>query len=154
MYPNYTKTFLNLEGVYIKKVVQADSFIEIFIQSHPTKQICPCCGTYTKRVHDYRLQEVRDIPLQGKQVILVLRKRRYFCPSCHKRFTEPCSFLPGYHRRTRRFTFYIVSLLRQTFSVKQIAELTGVSAQTVYRVLDTIHDPPRPDPKPPGRLLA
>jgi transposase len=142
MYPNYTKTFLNLEGVYIKKVVQADSFIEIFIQSHPTKQICPCCGTYTKRVHDYRLQEVRDISLQGKQVILVLRKRRYFCPSCHKRFTEPCSFLPSYHRRTRRLAFYIVSLLRQTFSVKQIAELTGVSAQTVCRLLDTIHDPP------------
>ena len=61
MYPNYTKTFLNLEGVYIKKVVQADSFIEIFIQSHPTKQICPCCGAHMKRVHDYRLQQVRDM---------------------------------------------------------------------------------------------
>lgn len=55
MYPNYTKTFLNSEGVYIKKVVQADSFIDIFIQSHPTKQICPCCGAYAKRVYDYRL---------------------------------------------------------------------------------------------------
>ena len=31
MYPNYTKTFLDLEGVSIKKVVQADSFIKIFI---------------------------------------------------------------------------------------------------------------------------
>lgn len=147
MYPNYTKTFLNLEGVYIKKVVQADSFIEIFIQSRPTKQICPCCGAYTKRVHDYRLQQVRDIPLQGKQVTLVLRKRRYFCPFCHKCFTEPYSFLPGYHRRTRRLAFYIVSLLRQTFSVKQIAELTGVSAQTVCRFLDILHDPP-PDRLP------
>ena len=27
MYPNYTKTFLDVEGVSIKKVVQADSFI-------------------------------------------------------------------------------------------------------------------------------
>ena len=101
MYPNYTKAFLNLEGVFIKKVVQADSFIKIFIQSQPAEQTCPCCGAKTKRIHDYRLQEVQDIPLQGKQVILVLRKRRYLCPSCHKRFTEPYSFLPSYHRRTR-----------------------------------------------------
>ncbi|MCG4749574.1 ISL3 family transposase, partial [Enterocloster aldenensis] len=66
------------------------------------------------------------------------RKRRYLCPSCRKRFTEPYPFLPIYHRRTRRLAFYIVSLLRQTFSLKQIAELTGVSVQTVCRLLDTI----------------
>ena len=125
MYPNYTKAFLNLEGVFIKKVVQADSFIKIFIQSQPVEQTCPCCGAKTKRIHDYRLQEVQDIPLLGKQVILLLRKRRYLCPYCRKRFTEPYSFLPSYHRRTRRLAFYIVSLLRQTFSLKQIAELTG-----------------------------
>ncbi|EHF03989.1 hypothetical protein HMPREF1020_04039, partial [Clostridium sp. 7_3_54FAA] len=112
MYPNYTKAFLNLEGVSIKKVVQADSFIKIFIQSQPVEQTCPCCGAKTKRIHDYRLQEVQDIPLLGKQVILLLRKRRYLCPYCRKRFTEPYSFLPSYHRRTRRLAFYIVSLLR------------------------------------------
>ena len=107
MYPNYTKAFLNLEGVFIKKVVQADSFIKIFIQSQPVEQTCPCCGAKTKRIHDYRLQEVQDIPLLGKQVILLLRKRRYLCPYCRKRFTEPYSFLPSYHRRTRRLAFYI-----------------------------------------------
>ena len=147
MYPNYTKTFLNLEGVSIKKVVQADSFIKIFILSQPAEQTCPCCGAKTRRVHDYRLQEVQDIPLQGKHVILVLRKRRYLCTSCRKRFTEPCPFLPSYHRRTRRLTFYIVSLLRQTFSVNQSAGLTGVSVQTVCRLLDTISYPP-PDRLP------
>ena len=147
MYPNYTKAFLNLEGVSIKKVVQADSFIKIFIQSQPVEQTCPCCGAKTKRIHDYRLQEVQDIPLLGKQVILLLRKRRYLCPYCRKRFTEPYSFLPSYHRRTRRLAFYIVSLLRQTFSLKQIAELTGVSVQTVCRLLDTICYPP-PDQLP------
>ena len=79
MYPNYTKAFLNLEGVFIKKVVQADSFIKIFIQSQPVEQTCPCCGAKTKRIHDYRLQEVQDIPLLGNQVILRLT-------SFHKRF--------------------------------------------------------------------
>lgn len=44
MYPNYTKAFLNLEGVSIKKVVQADSFIKIFIQSQPAEQTCHAVG--------------------------------------------------------------------------------------------------------------
>nr|WP_306286651.1 helix-turn-helix domain-containing protein [[Clostridium] symbiosum] len=78
---------------------------------------------------------------------MLLRKRRYLCPYCRKRFTEPYSFLPSYHRRTRRLAFYIVSLLRQTFSLNQIAELTGVSVQTVCRLLDTICYPP-PDQLP------
>ena len=68
MYPNYTKAFLNLEGVSIKKVVQADSFIKIFIQSQPVEQTCPCCGAKTKRIHDYRLQEVQDIPILPQTV--------------------------------------------------------------------------------------
>ncbi|WP_349699504.1 helix-turn-helix domain-containing protein, partial [Hungatella effluvii] len=92
-------------------------------------------------MHDYRLQEVQDVPLQGKQVILILRKQRYLRTSCLKRFTEPCSFLPSCYRRTRRLAFYIVSLFCQTFSVKQIAKLTGVSVQTVCRLLDTISYP-------------
>ena len=131
MYLIIPRLSLTWKVFLLKKVVQADSFIKIFIQSQPVEQTCPCCGAKTKRIHDYRLQEVQDIPLLGKQVILLLRKRRYLCPYCRKRFTEPYSFLPSYHRRTRRLAFYIVSLLRQTFSLKQIAELTGVSVQTV-----------------------
>lgn len=126
----------------IKNKVRADSFIKFFILPPHTEQTFPCCGAKTKRLHDYRLQEIQNIPIQGKQVILVLRKRRFLCTSCFKRFTEPCPFLPNYHCRTRRLAFYIVSLLRQTFSIKQSAKLTGVSIQTVCQLLDTIRHPP------------
>ena len=142
MYPNYTENLLNSEDVLIKNKAQVDSFIKFFILPPHTEQTCPCCGAKTKRLHDYRLQEIQNIPIQGKQVILVLRKRRFLCTSCFKRFTEPRSFLPSYHCRTRRLTIYIVSLLRQTFSIKQSAKLTGVSIQTVCQLLDTIRHPP------------
>ena len=122
MYTNHIKNFLNLKGAYIKKVLQADSFIRIFIQP-PSEQTCPCCGAKTKRIHDYHLQEVQDIPLQGKQVSWS--------------FVND-SFLPNCHRKIRRLASYIVPLFRQTFSVKQIAELTGVSVQTVCRFLDQL----------------
>ena len=38
MYPNYTKAFLNLEGVSIKKVLQADSFINRLVPAVGLKQ--------------------------------------------------------------------------------------------------------------------
>ena len=44
MYPNYTKAFLNLEAVSIKKMVHADSLIKIFIQFQPAEQTRPFCG--------------------------------------------------------------------------------------------------------------
>ena len=66
MYPNYTKAFLNLEGVSIKKVVQADSFIKIFIQSQPVEQTCPCCGAKTKRIHDLPFTRSPGHSLTGK----------------------------------------------------------------------------------------
>ncbi len=137
MYPNYSKFFLDLEDVFVKKVVSADHFNKIFIETKPSEQICPCCGRKTKRIHDYRSQQICDIPLLGKQTFLILRKRRYLC-TCGKRFLESYSFLPKYHRRTKRLSFYVIHLLRNTFSLKQVAELSGVSVQTVCRLLDTL----------------
>ncbi len=77
MYPNYSKAFLDLKDVFVKKTIQADSFLKVFIETRPSEQICPCCGCKTKRVHDYRTQEIDDTPFQGKTVTLILRKRRY-----------------------------------------------------------------------------
>ncbi|MFR3755182.1 MAG: transposase family protein [Enterocloster sp.] len=76
-------------------MVQADSFIKIFIQSQPVEQTCPCCGAKTKRIHDYRLQEVQDIPLLGKQVILLLRKRRYLCHTAANGSRNPIRSSPA-----------------------------------------------------------
>ena len=138
MYPNYSKTFLDLEDVLIRKVVHADSFLQIHIETRPAEQTCPCCSQKTRRIHDYRFQKIQDIPNLGKQVTLILKKRRYVCTSCGKRFLEHYSFLPSYHRRTKRLTYYVVNLLRESFSLKQVANLTGVSVQTVSRLLDTL----------------
>ena len=144
MYPNYSKILLNLKkDVFIRRSIHSDSSLKIFIETHPKEQICPCCGQKTKRFHDYRLQEIQDIPYQEKHIILVLRKHRYLCKSCGKRFLESYSFLPRYHRWTRRLAFFVIHLLRQTFSLKQVSFFTGVTVQTITRLLDTIHyNPP------------
>ena len=132
----YQQTF-KLGRCNCKKISHADSFVKIYIETKPKEHVCPCCGLPTKRIHDYRLQTIKDLPFQMKHCYLVLRKRRYLC-SCGKRFFENYSFLPRYFQRTSRLTAFIASALHSTVSIKSIAEQANVSTATVGRILDSI----------------
>jgi transposase len=138
MHSNCTRKLLGLEDILIKNVIQADSFVQIYIETKPTTQTCPHCGKQTKRIHDYRSQTIKDLPFQLKHTYLVLRKRRYSC-SCGKRFLEKYAFLAPYKRRTLRLSYKIIDLLRNLRSMKSVAVDTNVSVSTVSRLLDTIN---------------
>lgn len=135
---NLTMSLLNLEGIIVKKTQQANHYLKIVIETKASPQLCPCCGQQTKQIHDYRYQQVKDLPFQFKDCYLVLRKRRYRC-KCGKRFFERYHFLARYQQRTTRLTKYIANELRKAVSIKSIAERTNVSSSTVTRILDTIH---------------
>ena len=111
--------------------------MKFFIETAPSPQICPCCGSPTSRIHDYRSQVIKDLPMQMKHTYLVLRKRRYVC-SCGKRFLEKYSFLPSYRRQTLRLSYKVIALLRETRSIKSVANEVDVSASTIARLLDTV----------------
>lgn len=140
MHSHYISKLLNIEDVIVKKIRQADTYVKIYLETKPKEQICPCCGAVTKRIHDYRYQTIKDLPLQLKHCYLVLRKRRYVC-SCGKRFYETYSFLPRYFQRTSRLTAFIASSLHTSQSIKETARQTNVSTATVGRILDTISYP-------------
>lgn len=137
MHSNCIKKLLGLEDVILKNVVPAENYVKIFIETAPNPQVCPCCGRETRRIHDYRLQKIKDLPMQLNHVYLILRKRRYAC-SCGKRFYEKYSFLPTYQRKTLRLSYKIINLLRNTRSLKSVAEEANVSVSTVTRLLDTV----------------
>jgi transposase len=137
MHSNSSKNLLNLEDVFIKKVVHADKFVKVFITTKPKVHICPCCGAKTAKIHDYRDQIIKDLPFQMKDTLLCLHKRRYSC-SCGKRFNEKYDFLPRYHRMTPRLRYKIIDLLRSTTSIKSVAQAANVSPSTVTRLLDTV----------------
>lgn len=70
---------------------------------------CPCCSEKTDRIHDYRSQIIKDIHAFSKQVYINLRKRRYVCNHCGKRFYENIDFLPRYHRMTNRLAAFVIN---------------------------------------------
>lgn len=138
MLPNYIKDLLNLEDVIITKIVHADKSVKFFLDTKPKPHICPNCGNSTTKIHDYRWQTIKDLLFQLKDCYLVLHKRRYAC-SCGKKFYESYEFLPKYLHRTKRLTWKIADLLRETTSLKSVAKTSNVSVATVCRILDSIH---------------
>lgn len=137
MHNHCINKLLNIEEVIVKKVIHADTFVKILLETKPREHPCPLCGSFTKRIHDYRMQAIKDLPFQTKHCYLLLKKRRYVC-SCGKRFYENYRFLPRYFQRTSRLTAFIASALHDTRSITSVAEMCNVSPTTVNHILDTI----------------
>ena len=138
MHNNCISKLLNLKEVKVKNIIHADSYVKVFIETKPKLQTCPCCGKQTKQIHDYRLQVIKDLPLQMKHCYLVLKKRRYRC-TCGKRFAEKYDLVARYQQRSKRLSYYIANELRNSVSIKSIARKVNVSPTTIIRILDTIH---------------
>ena len=116
LYEDNTAKLLGLEDVFIKNVYEDESSYHIEVELPRRKHPCPCCGAETERIYDYRRQKIKDISAFGKNAYLYLRKRRYTCCVCGKRFYEKNRFLPRSAKnkaaRSHRIVFFIyLSLL-------------------------------------------
>lgn len=141
LYKHFTEKLLGLQGVIITNIEKDEKSIKIYAELERKPHNCIQCGTATNTIHDYRLQKIKDIPAFGKLVTIVLRKRRYRCPHCRKRFFENNSFLPKYYRRTTRLTAYVIDKLRDERSFTSVAKEVNLSVSTVIRIFDLVSYP-------------
>lgn len=66
-------------------------------------EVCPKCATPAHAVYDHRWIHVHDQPLRDKDVWLHILKRRFYCKSCRKPFTEPVPGIRKGKRTTERY---------------------------------------------------
>lgn len=142
LYTNSTEKLIGLQDLIVTEIEQNEKEIHIYgkLKIKPNK--CPACGKSTDKIHDYREQVIKDIPVYCKKTFLHLNKRRYRC-SCGKRFFEDNSFLPRYHRMTNRLSAYIIEKLRDEVSFTLVGKETNVSTTTVMRVFDLVSYAPK-----------
>ena len=136
---NYTQLLLNLKDVSI-----IDFNSRSFTISLPRKfHICPCCGNKTNKIHDYRLQKIKHFFKSEADLSIFIRKCRYVCPHCFKRFTEHIPFLGKYQRMTTSMIKFIISQLHLSKSASSIARENNISVSTVLRFVDkiSVHKP-------------
>lgn len=142
---NYTSKLLNLEDVITTDVKNNSDQLHIYIELPRKEHVCPCCGAVTDRVHDYRMQTIKDVPL-GRDTYLHLRKRRYRC-GCGKRFFEKNTFLPRYYRATSRMISSIILAFKKVLSAKEIGSRYNVSGITAMRYFNCYNSSPKELPE-------
>ncbi len=137
----YTETLLNMKGLIVENIKTDSSATSIFFSLKRKPHNCPSCHKVTNKVHDYRTQVIKDLPILGKRTLLFYRKRRYLCPSCHKRFYESNTFLPKYYRCTSRFIKELLYKFSDNRSITSIAKEYTISPTTAFRFLSFINYP-------------
>jgi len=134
---DYISMILDLEDVIIRKVENNQGELHFHIELPAREHVCPCCKESTSRIHDYRTQTIKDVPL-GRATYIHLRKRRYVCPRCTKRFYETNPFLGRYRRTTTRLVAAVITAFRKLLPAKEIAAQYNISSTTALRYFDLV----------------
>ncbi len=134
---DYTSKILELEDVIVRKVENEVDSLHFHLEMPVQEHTCPNCGQSTSYIHDYREQIIKDIPL-GRKTYIHLRKRRYACPHCDKRFYEKIPFLTRYHRTTTRLVAAVINAFRKLQPAKEIASQFDISSTTALRYFDLV----------------
>ena len=119
---NFTTKLVGLQEIIIKNVETTEEKIEITIEMPVKPHICPHCNNVTNRIHDYRIQKIKDTPAFGKKVVLIFKKRRYVCQECCKRFAEQNTFVSRYQHKSKRFIWYVLDTLKEERSFPVLPE--------------------------------
>ena len=109
--------------------------IEVEAEKVPRDEYCPRCATLSRSAHDHRWIRIKDEPLRGYQVRLVIRKRRLWCRPCGKAFTEP---LPGIRkgaRHTERYGRALLNACERYSDLSRVRRDFRCSAGFLYRAL-------------------
>lgn len=136
MHKNDIINLLGIQDNLVKNIERTENNINIYLESKAKLHICPSCHCYTKKVHDYRIQKIQHIKVGQTQSFLYLRKRRYICKHCSKKFYESYDFLQKYFRKSNEVYNSICHDLKQLKNFKTIAQDNNVSIPTVIRYMN------------------
>jgi transposase len=121
-----TTSFLGLPEFKVIPMIETDDYLYIRIEKNSIVETCPSCHSKSTKVHDRRKQPIKDLPIRGKSIMLVLIKRRFRCTCCNKVFGETYETIDRYQRITKRFIAHITKeSIHSTF--KAAANNNGVS---------------------------
>jgi transposase len=86
------ETLLSLpEGLRVEQIELQGDILEMAVVSVRPSSCCPLCAQASSQVHSRYRRTLRDVPCAGREVVLHLSVRKFFCrnPDCARKiFTE------------------------------------------------------------------
>ncbi len=128
--------FSGLSALIVEDVAEGGGLVVVTARTRDVAVPCSVCGTATAKVHGYHHRVVKDVPVDGRQVVVHLQVRRLVCPvrSCPRQtFREQIpGLLERHQRRTVRLVRQISQVARELCG-RAAARLAGLSAVPVSR---------------------
>ena len=100
----------------------------------PQLEYCPRCATASHSTYDHRNVRIKDSPIRGNGVTLLIRKRRLWCKPCQKPFTEPISGIRKGKRHTERYAQSLHWACENFVDLKRVKRAYHCSSGFLYEV--------------------
>lgn len=98
-------------------------------------EICPRCASVSRSRYDRRKVVIKDEPVRGCAITLIIHKSRFWCKPCAKPFTEPVSGVLPKRRTTQRFRHAVYLACEQMTDLKLVRRKFRCSTDFVYQAL-------------------
>jgi len=123
------KQLIDMPFLKLKKIEYSDNTIRLYATIKSRRSMCPVCGKYSNRIHDYYIRTISDLPVFQNRTVIHLKTRKFKCGNarCDRRvFSEQTPAILRYSRRTNR-----ASRILDSFAI----ELTGRLGSIMYKKL-------------------
>ena len=139
MHKNNITKIIDCKGIIVEdiKINNNEEYVHIYAKVDKPKK-CPHCGSKNIWVHDHRIQKVKDTPITGKTSIIHLKKTRYNCKHCGKRFEGKQDLVPKNYTITLRLILNILKEFKEVYSIKSIAKRYKLSWHTITRLANML----------------
>lgn len=97
---------------------------------------CPSCGMDSLRRDGHKLTHIRVNGPTDHPVVLELNKQRWRCRNCGATCTATSPVVKANHAISTGVAEYALKLAKQSLPVKTIASITGVSTNSIQRIID------------------
>src|SRR5215467_12451418 len=131
--------FPHLQGFRLMQISCDDESIKLECERTIRTAFCPGCQTPTSHVHSRYRRVVRDLPINGKAVLLLLHVRKFSCkePTCPRRvFVErlpQLTFPRG--QATTGLHLFLATLGREARGAAGARIAAAIGLQTTARTL-------------------
>jgi transposase len=98
-------------------------------------EVCPKCATPSSSIYDSRIVTIKDAPIRGDAVRLRLKKRRFYCRTCRKPFTEPIEGIGKRKRTTYRYSREVLWAAENFSDLSRVRRQYRCSSGFIYKTL-------------------
>jgi transposase len=138
-----------LADVLVERVFAAGGSVRVLARACGSSAVCPGCGAVSRRVHSRYQRRLLDTAAGGREVLICLTVRRFFCPvpACEKvTFAEQVGGLTSRHARRTPGLTGVLQAVALALGGRAGARLSGrlaagVSRMTLIRLIRALPDP-------------